>query len=176
MAVGIHVQVKGSDRYQRMLKEVNPQQRKKIQSLGLRAVAFEVGNVAKLKKIKRLNKKSAPLTNKLTSRTNVGVDSISTDFSKLPGKSLVGSHLKYMAMHEKGGTFSVKRHSVAEHKRRKAFGKTFKAFTVPKHSRGPHKVKFRPRPWVQPSIDAVVPKRAEAIFIKFWEKQIKGAK
>lgn len=176
MAVGIQVKVSGDEVYRKALVGLSPRLNKKIQSLGLRKVAFAVSVFAKKKAIRALSKTAAVHPRKLTSRTNVGVDDIAPDFSRLPGESLVGSHLKYMAAHNAGGTIKAKKHTVAEHQRRSAFGKKTKPFTVPKHSRGPYSYFLKKRPWLQDSIDAIVPRKSEEIVAKEWERQIRGSR
>ena len=105
MAVGIQVKVSGNKAYQKALVGLSPKLNKKIQSLGLRKVAFEVSVFAKKKAIRPLSKKAPVHPRMITSRTNVGVDSIGVDLSKLPGESSTGSDKIYMAVHEGGGKF-----------------------------------------------------------------------
>jgi len=169
MAVGVKTELKGAVEYSRQLTSLIPSKNPKIRAVGLRALALEVQTVSAREKIKR-GGKGAPLKSKLTSRTGTGRRSIRTDFSRLPGQSAVGTDLRYMAAHEKGGAFSVKASTVSAHTRTKAFGKTVKPFKVPKYKRKAYTLNLPKRPFIEPAVDQVVPSRAQQIFLRAWEK------
>lgn len=162
-------------KYQRALNDLIPSGNPEIQSRALKKVALLVQSVASREKIKR-GGKGAPLKNKLTSRTGTGRRSIRVDRSGLPSSISIGSDLGYMAAHEKGGTFSVRKSTVAAHTRTRAFGKKFKPFKVPSHTRKAHKIKLRRRAWLEPAIEDVVPQRAQVIFANEWEGRIRGGR
>lgn len=171
MAVGIKTTTTGGKEYTRAISSASLRDNPKILSTGFRKLGLLVQSVAAREKI-HPGGRSKPLPRALTSRTGTGRRSIRTDFSRLPGEVSIGSDLKYMAAHEQGGTFSVKAATVAAHTRTKAFGKTFKPFKVPSHTRKAHTLRLPRRAWLEPAVDAVVPARSEEIFARTWEERI----
>ena len=161
MTIGIRVQMVGVENLLAAYQRVNPKANPEIFGRTLKRIALETQELAANNLIR--GGSQAAVSGKLTSRTGTGRRSIGVDFGSLPLSASVGSHLKYMAVHETGGTFSVPSHQVAEHTRTVVFGRKVAPFKVPSFTRGGHSATFPARPWLGPAIDRMVPTRAEEI-------------
>lgn len=148
----IRVQVEGGPQLRALLERVNPRKRPQIWRDILGGIAAVIERIAKRENIIP-GGKGPPDPRRLTSRTGIGRRSITTDTSELPRAVSVGTDRVYMALHERGGTVNVPRHTVRAHQRNVAFGRRVAAFQVPAHERGPYRYQLRARPWLQPAIE-----------------------
>ncbi len=164
----LSVQVTGAAELQAAFDKFTPSKNPRFVSNSLKRITLEVQTNAASFQIRR-GGGLAPAPTVLTSRTGTLRRAISTDFGGLPFKATVGNTLKYAALHESGGRVNVPRKFVKGHFRTKAFGKTFPRFRVKGFFVNPHKATFPKRPWLQPAVDAIVPRRAQAIVIEEWE-------
>lgn len=175
MAFALKTEIRGGKEYVRGLKSVNPKLNPKAKSQGLKKIGFEVARVsAKLHMVAGRSKTAPALPRKLTNRSYMSVGSIAVNLGRLPNEVQVGSHLKHMAVHERGGTVSFPAKSVRAHTRNKAFGRKVKPFTVPAHTVSGYTARFPRRAWLEPGVDEVVPRRAEQIMAAMWERQVKA--
>ena len=162
----IRTELVGADKLIEAFRRLNPEANPAPVGRAMRRIGLETQARATNKM--RRGGSLAPAPSVLTSRTGTGRRSISTDFGSLPFVVAVGSPLEYMAVHESGGTVSVPAHSVRQHTRTVAFGRTVKPFTVPSHTRRAHTARFPRRPWLEPAVDEMVPERASQIIVDEW--------
>lgn len=170
--ISVSVSVTGLQEVRDLLSRINPAQSPGIVRQSLRKAALRVQSVAASESIIR-GGKQRPHPTRLTSRTGTGRRSIGVDYGELPARVSIGSALGYMALHEQGGTVLVPGSIVAAHRRKTAFGKRVKPFTVPQHYRSAHSATFPPRPWLAPALDKV---RGEipGIFLREWTRLVGG--
>lgn len=161
MTIGISVKVIGVDKLLAHYQRVNPKANPEIFGRTLRRIVLETQELAANNLIR--GGSQAPVSGKLTSRTGTGRRSIGVDFGSLPLSASVGSTLKYMAVHETGGTFSVPSHQVGEHTRTVVFGRKVAPFRVPSYTVSGHSARYPARPWLGPAVDKMVPTRAAEI-------------
>ena len=171
VAVSINVGVKGDKEYKKAVFRTQPRNNRSITGAGVRAVALKTQSISTRTKI-HPGGSSKPLSHAITSRTGTGRRSVRVNFSLNAGWAEVGSDLRYMAVHESGGTFTIKSHTVAKHTRTVAFGKKFAPFTVPAYKVKSHKAKFPKRAWLEPAVDEVLP-RAPGICVNIWAQKSK---
>lgn len=166
------VKIEGFRELERRLQKMNPKKTPVILKRGLTRVALQIQKNAQKEQIKSggggKRNASAPLPNRLTSRTGTGRRSIRVNRGPLPRAIEIGTDLRYMAAHERGGTFTRRSTRVAEHQRVFAFGRRVSSFTVPSHTRKAHSVKMPKRPFLIPAYRQVQP-FIPIIFIREWE-------
>lgn len=156
-------QLVGGEKLRRDILAMDPSDRRKVLDPALIESALLVARNAATQQIKR-GGKGAPIKGKLTSRTGTLRRSLGPNFAvDRSGLSRafieVGTNLKYGAVHETGGTFSVGGH-VRTSKKGQRFGVR------------PHTVTFPPRPFLEPALDDTFQK-FPAIFVKHWARAAK---
>ena len=171
------VTVVGIDEWIAALRNANPALRRVITGKALRVMAVETQTFAKTEAIIR-GGSAPPVLRKLTSRTGRGRSSIRTDFSKLPRAAEVGSTLKYMALHETGGTVNRPATTVQQHMRNVLFGQRVKPFSVGPYTRRGGRAKYPARPWLAPSVARTVqrgPRIVELVWLESIQRSGVGA-
>lgn len=174
MSARISVSVSGLNVLIASLDRLDPSKNRAITEPALVEMGLLTVRTAAQRTIKR-GGTGDPVAGVLTSRTgtlrrSLTAEARSIDKSQLSrGIVEAGTDIVYGAIHEFGGTVSVKSAQVREHTRTRAFGKRVKAFTVPKHTRKEHEATFPKRPFLAPALDLSIPK-FEAIQIKHWDK------
>lgn len=161
MAGTITVKIVGGEELKRKLAKLDPAQNLAIMRKSLLEIAFEIQTVASKVMIVpggENRRDKSPLRNRLTSRTGTLSGSIATDRTHLPGAVEVGTHLKYGAVHEFGGTFPVKAHT----RRNRVSGGN--------HAVQAHTATFPPRPFMQPALARVKPKMT-GIILRHWKTE-----
>ncbi len=159
MASNIRATVTGERRLLAVLNGINPKQNPEFVRRALTKGGLLVQREAALKHIKR-GGKGAPLRDRLTSRTGTGRRSIRVDRGGLPRLFVdIGSDLKYMQLHETGGTVTRRSHS-----RRSRKGKI--------HTVKAHSATFPARPYLKPALEAVDDK-LEGLFFREWDRELK---
>lgn len=172
MAIELSVRVVGLEALRRGIRDLTPAQNESIQRNVLRKLALITQRDAAQNQMKR-GGKAPPIRGKLTSRTGTGRRSIRTNFGELPRQTSVGSDLKYMALHEEGGTVSIGSHTVRRHTRRVAFGRNVKPFQVGPYTRGPYSATYPKRPWLRPAVDVAV-RQGPDLLRREWEGAVRG--
>lgn len=158
MAAGVRVVVTGEKTLNRVLRNINPRENPEFVRRALTKGGLFIQRNAAEKQIKR-GGRGRPLPDRLTSRTGTGRRSIRTDRGGLPRFFIdIGSDLKYMQLHETGGTVSVRAHS-----RRGRKGGT--------HRVRAHSATFPARPYLAPAI-AAVDSDLEGLFLRGWNREL----
>ena len=158
MAANIRVVVSGEERVARVLRGINPGENPAFVRRALTKGGFLIQREAATKQIKR-GGKGRPLPHKLTSRTGTGRRSIRVDRGGLPRLFVdIGSDLKYMQLHETGGTVNIRAHS-----RRGRKGGTHKVRA--------HSATFPARPYLKPGLEAV-DTDLEGLFFREWNQEL----
>jgi hypothetical protein len=174
--VAITVKTSGLNELQADLRRLNPKENVQITSKGFEDIAFAIQRNAANKQIVAggRGKKNAvpPLPSKLTSRTGTGRRSIRVNRGPLPRAIEIGTDLKYMSLHEVGGSADHKTGVVREHKRKVVFGKKVKPFIVPAHFRSGYTADYPKRSFLEPAYEAIRPRMGE-IIVKAWRKEAK---
>jgi phage gpG-like protein len=114
----------------------------------------------------------APHPKKLTSRTGTLRRSIAVNRVRSALAVEVGTGLVYGAVHEEGGSFGVRSHTVRSHQRSSAFGKKTRRFTVPSHFRSGHYADYPARPYLAPALDDMASKFSD-VFSREIAKEIR---
>ncbi len=149
MAGAIKIRVDGGANLTRVMNNIDPSRNPEFVRRALIKGGLLVQKNAAEKQIKR-GGRAKPLPNKLTSRSGTGRRSIRTDRSGLPRFFVdIGSDLKYMQLHETGGTVT----------RRSSKGNT-------------HQATFPPRPYMAPALAAVNTDLGGAFF-REWDRALK---
>jgi phage gpG-like protein len=154
----VRITVENEEDVVRALVQIDPKKNPTFVRQALIGGGLLIQKNAALKQIKS-GGKGAPLKTKLTSRSGDGRRSIRVDRGGL-GRFYVdiGSDLKYMQLHEVGGTVSRR------------------AYTRKSPSGGTHKVRahtatYPPRPFMKPALNAVN-RELRQIFTLGWQKEI----
>ena len=158
MASKIRISIEGDDLARAVIRGMNPAENPAFVRRSLVKGGLMIQRNAAKIQIKRGGKGPA-LANKLTSRTGTGRRSIRVDRGGLSRFFVeIGSDLKYMQLHESGGT--VFRRS---HFRRTPTGGT--AFV------SGHLATYPSRPFLAPAMKEVS-RKLELVFAEDWEREI----
>lgn len=103
MPTGARINVADSKRLRAFLRRLDPDQRDSVSAEVLEGLTRVAEADAKENQIVRgRGKQAPPLPDKLTYRSGELSRSISTDFSRLPKVAVLGTRLRYGAVHELG--------------------------------------------------------------------------
>lgn len=158
MASTIKITVEGEARVRRVLRGIDPEENSGFVRRALVKGGLLIQRDAAKNQIKR-GGSGPPLRNRLTSRSGTGRRSIRTDRGGLPRFFVdIGSDLKYMQLHETGGTVQRRAHS-----RRSRSGGT--------HNVRAHAANFPARPYMAPALEAV-DDQLEGVFFREWQTEL----
>ena len=144
---------------QRQLRRIDPRRRTEFLRKSLLESAFVVQSNAQ-NQIKR-GGSAAPLPDRLTSRTGTGRRSITVERAALPFAIDIGTNLRYMAVHETGGTFTIPAHSRT-------------SSTGTRHRVRSHVARFPKRAFLVPGFNKSIPK-IEQIFFRNLKRMLETA-
>lgn len=144
---------------QAQIRRLNPAKRTRVLRESLTQSAFVVQANAQ-NQIKR-GGSAAPLPNRLTSRTGTGRRSITVERAALPFAIDIGTNLRYMALHETGGTVTI-----PSHRRTSSTGTT--------HRVRSHTARFPQRAFLVPGYNKSVP-AIERIWFRNLKRMIETA-